>query len=216
MAGTAHTGRQSSSLPADSSPSAPLLLSQHASDQAFGSSDLFNTAVFTACSFWNRVLPGLSTCLRDCCPHSPSVFLDRFQIWCCSPDLPQLKSHPGLFFSVTSFSWCCENLLTVCCLFSGCDTQVSCLCLNFSEKSFRTAAHAAPHACFIKLSKADLFFSGLPWKLFCFKISIRVCQRPQGHTWRTAPSYCTIFCISIEQLPLLVRSSQFWAGTTSS
>lgn len=112
MAGTAHVGPQSSSLPAESSPSAPLLLSQHASDRGFGSSAIFNTAMFTACWFWNRVLPGLSTCLRDCCPHSPSLFLDRFQIQCCAPDLPQLKSHTDLFFPVTSFSCCCEKLLS--------------------------------------------------------------------------------------------------------
>lgn len=93
-----HVELYSSSIPVEPSPSPPLLLSQHASDRGFGSSAIFNTAMFTACCFWNRVLPGLSTCLRDCCPHSPSLFLDKFQIWYFTPDLPQLKPHPSLFF----------------------------------------------------------------------------------------------------------------------
>lgn len=53
---------------------------------------------------------------------------------------------------------------TVCCLFSACGTQVSCLYFkNFLKKPFWTTAHGATHVCFIKHSKANCSF--LKWKL---------------------------------------------------
>lgn len=51
MASTDNVGLQRSSLLVESLLSASLLLRQHVSDQAFGSSSIFNTTMLTACCF---------------------------------------------------------------------------------------------------------------------------------------------------------------------
>lgn len=95
------------------SPCAPVLLSQHASDQAFGwSSAIFNAALFTACCFWNspwtsNVSEGLLSSFSLCTSWLvPDMLHSRFAS-------TKTSSWP-FFFSHTIFTLLWEA--AVCCL----------------------------------------------------------------------------------------------------